>query len=222
MSTPVTPDAPAFDVAIRLHPQRPGVHAALGRMPQPVAEAVLPSLGFEPDPDEPRLFTFTGPEHYGQQRARAAVQALRTMGHRVEVEPAFDVPGSAWRPSPDEPDVAFGRHPDLGIVAAVSDGLPIDPAPFLTRAGWHHVPALDIYLAPTRRHEAGIDAVAALTEPLRQGRYTVAVDYALAAAIRPPGTGTGTREHARASTSPGAPVRTAPLPPAAPSGVRSR
>ncbi|MFD7734207.1 hypothetical protein ACFV6F_27975 [Kitasatospora phosalacinea] len=219
MPTPATTtDEQAPVLLIWRNHQRPDVYAASGLLPQPVADAILPALGFEPDPARSGFFTLTDPEHNGQERARAAVRALRTMGHRVGTEPAFDVPGTTWRPSPDEPDVAFGKHPDLGIVAAVSDGLPITPAPFLTRAGWHHVPALDIYLAPTRQHEAGIDAIAALTEPLRQGRYTVAVDYALAAAIRPPGTDT----RKRVQVSPGAPVRTAPLPPAAPSGVRSR
>ncbi|MFD7734730.1 hypothetical protein ACFV6F_30660 [Kitasatospora phosalacinea] len=44
-------------------------------MPQPVADAVPLSLGFAPDPTEPGSFTFTGPEQYGPQRARAAVRA---------------------------------------------------------------------------------------------------------------------------------------------------
>ncbi|MFF2819380.1 hypothetical protein ACFVT9_28135 [Kitasatospora cineracea] len=201
MSTPATTTGErAPDFVIWRHHQRRDVYAAPGLLPQPVADAVLPALGFEPDPARPGFFTLTDPEHDGQERARAAVRALRTMGHRVGTEPAFDVPGTTLRHR-DEPDVVFGEHPHLGIVAAVSDGLPIDPAPFLTQAGWHHTRGLDIYLAPTVEREAGLDAIAAANEQLQHGRYTVAVQRHLTADVH--ARRAGTRERSRALVLPG-------------------
>ncbi|WP_051816773.1 hypothetical protein [Kitasatospora sp. NRRL B-11411] len=204
MSTPATTGEQAPDFVIWRHHQRPDVHAAPGLLPQPVADAVLPALGFEPDPARPGFFTLTDPEHDAQERARAAVRALRTMGYRVGTEPAFDVPGTTLRHR-DEPDVVFGEHPHLGIVAAVSDGLPIDPAPFLTQAGWHHTRGLDIYLAPTAEREAGLDAIAAANEQLQHGRYNVAVQRHLAADVH--ARRADTRERGRAQGLPGAPAR---------------
>lgn len=75
-----------------------------------------------------------------------------------------------------EPDVAFAVHPELGIVAALRDHLPREPAELLTAAGWRHLADLDIYRAPAD----GLDAVAEATIRLRQDRYTVAVEPALA------------------------------------------
>ncbi|MET8539908.1 hypothetical protein ABZW03_04520 [Kitasatospora sp. NPDC004799] len=75
-----------------------------------------------------------------------------------------------------EPDVAFAVHPELGIVAALRDHLPREPAELLTAAGWCHLTDLDIYRAPAD----GLDAVAETTIRLRQDRYTVAVEPTLA------------------------------------------
>ncbi|RKE22015.1 hypothetical protein [Streptomyces sp. TLI_171] len=205
MSTPATTGERAPVVLIWRNHQGPDVYAAPGLLPQPVADAVLPALGFEPDPAEAGLFTLTDPEHDGQERARAAVRALRTMGHQVGTEPDFDVPGTTLRHR-DEPDVVFGEHPYLGIVAAVSDGLPIDPAPFLTKAGWHHTRGLDIYLAPSVEREAGLDAIAAAGEQLHHGRYNVAVQRHLAADVH--ARRADTRERGRARVSSGAPAPT--------------
>ncbi|MFF4927076.1 hypothetical protein ACFY4B_41500 [Kitasatospora sp. NPDC001261] len=76
---------------------------------------------------------------------------------------------------PQEPDVVFAVHPKLGIVAALCDHLPDEPAEILIKAGWRHLADLDIYRAPSD----GPDAVAEATIRLRQGRYTVAVEPAL-------------------------------------------
>ncbi|MFJ5879849.1 hypothetical protein [Kitasatospora cineracea] len=209
MSTPATTAGErAPDFVIWRHHQRSDVYAAPGLLPQPVANAVLPALGFEPDPTMPGFFTLTDPEQDGQERTRTAVRALRTMGHRVGTEPAFDVPGTTLRHR-DEPDVVFGEHPYLGIVAAVSDGLPIDPSPFLAQAGWHHTRGLDIYLAPTVEREAGLDAIAAANEQLQHGRYNVAVQRHLSDEVR--ARGILTREPARVQVPPAAQARAAQL-----------
>ncbi|MEV7121219.1 hypothetical protein [Kitasatospora griseola] len=124
------------------------------------------------------------------------------------------------------PDVAFGEHPDLGIVAAITDGLQDNPAPILDRAGWHHLPVLDIYLAPTGRRDDGLDAVAATTVQFQQHGYTVAVQSELAGAVLT--RVTGKPEPIRALALAGAPARTARLadhlstPPAAPAGGTAR
>ncbi len=157
-----------------------------------VADALLPSVGFLPT-ELPGFFRLSDPGRDGEERTRSAVRALRTMGHRVATESPFDVPGTALRPG--EPDVAFGRHTDLGIAAAVTDGLPIDPGAFLTRPGWRYRPDLDVYLSPAQLDE-GLDAVATADKQLQRGRYTTTVHPDLAPAVRR--RGTDTRERLRA------------------------
>ncbi|MFD5565082.1 hypothetical protein [Kitasatospora griseola] len=124
------------------------------------------------------------------------------------------------------PDVAFGEHPDLGIVAAITDGLPNNPTPILDRAGWRHLPVLDIYLAPTDRRDDALDAVAVTTVQLRRHGCTVAVQPELAGAVLT--RGTGTPGPVRALALAGGPARTARLadhlstPPAAPASGTAR
>ncbi|MFE4357870.1 MULTISPECIES: hypothetical protein [Streptomycetaceae] len=64
----------------------------------------------------------------------------------------------------------------MGIVAALRDHLPREPAELLTEAGWLHLANLDILRAPGD----GLDAVTEATIRLQRGRYTVAVEPALA------------------------------------------
>ncbi|MFD7904392.1 hypothetical protein ACFV4F_35990 [Kitasatospora sp. NPDC059722] len=226
MSVPTSPDDPAIDVAIFRHHQQPDVYASPGHMPASVAEAVMPALGFEPAPDMPGWFRLTDPQRGSQQRTTSAVRALRTMGHRIDADPEFDAPSKARR-ADGEPDVAIGEHPELGIVAAVTGHLPIDPSGLLTQADWQHLPDLGIYRAPGD----ALDAVAHATARLQRGRYTVAVQPALAEAVR--ARGTDTLERVRAHVFPGAEERLAqlrteyerrPAPPTAPSipGQRHR
>ncbi|MFC9329067.1 hypothetical protein [Kitasatospora sp. NPDC057015] len=120
-----------------------------------------------------------------------------------------DAPGTL--PHSGQPDVAFAVHPQLGILAAVTDHLPTDPAGFLTKAGWQHLPHLDVYAAPP----GGLDAVAEATVLLRQDRYVVAVEPALATAVLT--RRLHTREHTSAPVFPATDDRGhAPRPAAAP------
>ncbi|MER7701637.1 hypothetical protein ABTX81_01880 [Kitasatospora sp. NPDC097605] len=84
-----------------------------------------------------------------------------------------------------EPDVAIDPHPKLGMVAAVTSGLPTGPAPLLTRTSWKHMPALDLYQAPVtdRPEDDNLAAAARATARLQRGRYTAAVQPDLAAAL---------------------------------------
>lgn len=118
-----------------------------------------------------------------------------------------DAPGNL--PHSGQPDVAFAVHPKLGILAAVTDHLPTDPAGFLAKAGWQHLPHLDVYAAPP----AGLDAVAEATVLLRQDRYVVAVEPALATAVLT--RRLHTREHPSAPVIPAAHKQTLATRPAA-------
>ncbi|QKW20652.1 hypothetical protein HUT16_17650 [Kitasatospora sp. NA04385] len=135
------------------------------------------------------------------------MRALRTMGHRVDTEPPFDVPGTTLPPR-GQADVAFAQHPDGAIVAMVAEGLPIHPGAVLSQAGWRYRPGLDLYLAPSQPGE-GLDAVAVAVERLQRGHYTTAVQPDLAHAVRM--RGTDTRERIRAAVFPGAHARLASL-----------
>ncbi|GAB7185640.1 hypothetical protein ATKI12_5471 [Kitasatospora sp. Ki12] len=173
------------DITISRHAQTGTISATPSGMTFRVADALLPQLGFEPDPTALGSFRLAAPRRNSRERAVAAVRALRTMGHRVLADPEFDTCAATRRSSDGEPDVAIGRHPKLGIVAAVTSGLPIDPAPLLTRAGWKHVPALDLYRAPVtdRPEDDNLAAAARATARLRRGRYTVAVQPEIVAAV---------------------------------------
>ncbi|MFJ9446757.1 hypothetical protein ACIRRH_33595 [Kitasatospora sp. NPDC101235] len=173
------------DITISRNAHTGTVSATPSAMAFRIADALLPQLGFVPAPAALGSFRLTAPRRGSRERAVAAVRALRTMGHRVLTDPEFDTCAAARPGNADEPDVAIGRHPKLGIVAAVADDLPINPAPLLTRTGWQHVPALDLYRAPAtdRPEDDGLPAVARATARLRRSRYTVAVQPDLVAAI---------------------------------------
>ncbi|MFF2746449.1 hypothetical protein ACFVVA_12985 [Kitasatospora sp. NPDC058048] len=174
-----------LDITISRNDQACTVLATPSGMAFRIADALLPQLGFEPDPAALGSFRLAVPPHSSRERAVTAVRALRTMGHRVLADPEFDTCVAARPSSDDEPDVAIGRHPKLGIVAAVADGLPIDPAPLLTRAGWQHVSALDLYRAPAtdRAVDDNLLAIARAAARLHHGRYTVAVQLELVSAV---------------------------------------
>lgn len=70
------------------------------------------------------------------------------------------------------PDVAFGVHPTLGIVAAVSDGLPQAEAA-LRAAGFNHHKDLDIFVLPRSADRRG---TVQLIRDLQTVGYTVAAD----------------------------------------------
>ncbi|MGW3185708.1 hypothetical protein ACWDD9_41210 [Kitasatospora sp. NPDC001119] len=173
------------DITISRNEQSRAVSATPGGMAFRIADALLPQLGFEPDPAALGSFRLAVPPRSSRERAVAAVRALRSMGHRVLAVAEFDTCVAARPSSEDEPDVAIGRHPRLGIVAAVADGLPIDPAPLLARTGWQHLLALDLYRVPVtgRPEDDNLLAVARATGRLRDGRYTVAVQPELVSAV---------------------------------------
>ncbi|QFQ99343.1 hypothetical protein F9278_27925 [Streptomyces phaeolivaceus] len=72
----------------------------------------------------------------------------------------------------NEPDVAFGLHPTLGTVAAVSDGLPQAEAA-LHAAGFDHHKELDIFVLP---QGADRRAIVQLIRDLQAIGYSVAAD----------------------------------------------
>ncbi|MFF4520535.1 hypothetical protein [Streptomyces bluensis] len=72
----------------------------------------------------------------------------------------------------NEPDIAFGLHPKLGPVAAVSDGLPQAEAA-LHAAGFDHHKELDIFVLP---EGADRRTMVQLIRDLQAVGYTVAAD----------------------------------------------
>ncbi|MFI5526795.1 hypothetical protein [Streptomyces platensis] len=77
---------------------------------------------------------------------------------------------------PDNPDVAFGVHPDLGVAAAVADDRPhLDKV--LRKHHFRYSQARDLYLLPEGTpHNTAVRAVAAATREFQDASHTVAAD----------------------------------------------
>jgi hypothetical protein len=77
---------------------------------------------------------------------------------------------------PPEPDVAFGRHPQLGVAAAIRDGLP-QAETILLNHGFTHQPDLGIYTLPSSMlHGEAVRRTAQATIALQAEHLTVAAD----------------------------------------------
>ncbi|WP_371790360.1 hypothetical protein OG285_05700 [Streptomyces sp. NBC_01471] len=179
---------------------------------------MLKGFDFHPVPGHSALYALADQQSDGQGRATRAVALLRKAGYRVDTDVAFDSslasgPGPVRdRPPRVEPDVAFGEHPQLGIVAATADqSSALGGRAILEEHGWRHDPALDIYRLPsgTDRGEA-LGRVAAATLSMQQSDFQVAVQPHLAqdVAARRPATPT-TAAHSGRRNGPAA--RTSPI-----------
>jgi hypothetical protein len=75
-----------------------------------------------------------------------------------------------------EPDVAFGMHPSLGVIAAVADDRPyLDEV--LRWQHFHYSQHRDVYLLPDDTpHNTALQAVARATRELQNAGLTVAAD----------------------------------------------
>ncbi|MDF3291885.1 hypothetical protein [Streptomyces silvisoli] len=102
---------------------------------------------------------------------------LRPVSARADSTPASPRPSRQRKFfMPPEPDVAFGRHPHLGVAAAVRDGLP-QAETILRHHGFTHHRDLDIYTLPSSMlHGEAVRRTAQATAALQAERLTVAVD----------------------------------------------
>lgn len=90
-----------------------------------------------------------------------------------------------------EPDVAFGLHPDLGVVAAI-----VDDNDYLMQVlderGFNYYEFLDLYVLPRHLpHSMAVRMVTDVTRKLQDSEWAVAVDPAISlpavyAPFRPP------------------------------------
>ncbi|KND38332.1 hypothetical protein [Streptomyces acidiscabies] len=178
------------DVAVGRHPE----HGIVATNPKQLAASawMLERLDFRPVPGSPTLYALADQHRDGPERATRAVALLRNADYRVDADAAFD-PSLVARPAPPrdqpphvEPDVAFGEHPQLGIVAATADGAnaAVWGGQILEHHGWRHDPRLDIYTLPaaTDRGEA-LGKVAQATVMLHRADLQVAVQPHLADAV---------------------------------------
>jgi hypothetical protein len=196
---PATEPQPLPDIAVGRHPDF-GVVAA---NPKHLAASawMLKGFGFHPVPGHPDLYALADQERDGQGRATRTVALLRKANYHVDADAAFEpspAPDSAagdrpvrTAPVPIAPDVAFAEHPQLGLVAATTDGVPL-ARQLLGEHGWQPHPRLDIYLLPpATEREDGLGAVARTTVAMNRAGLQVAVQPGLATDVtqrRTPGT----------------------------------
>ncbi|MFI1577661.1 hypothetical protein [Embleya sp. NPDC020630] len=155
------------DIVIGDHPTL-GV-VANNHSNQPAAKQLLNRLGFERTADK-GLYTLTASNRPAADRAAQAVAILRAARFEVQTDLAYEPEPGTLRaasnsqptratPTREEPDVAFGKHPTKGTVAAVSDDRPYARM-VLRVAGFRHDPDLDVYTLPTGTdHAAASDIV---------------------------------------------------------------
>ncbi|UGQ10939.1 hypothetical protein LO772_29680 [Yinghuangia sp. ASG 101] len=164
------------DIAIGTHPDLGVVASTASGVP--AAKILLSRLGFvrgehsdlyvllpnDPDqPDEPLT-----------ARAKHAVTVLRDAHFTVDADAVYE-PGTAEHDQGKEPDAAFGRHPTLGITAAITDGHPY-AAMVLRAAGFTHDGERDVYTLPDTMSHATASVIARNTaRVLRQSGSTVRV-----------------------------------------------
>uniref|UniRef100_UPI0006E2A189 hypothetical protein n=1 Tax=Peterkaempfera griseoplana TaxID=66896 RepID=UPI0006E2A189 len=128
---------------------------------------ILTEAGFtRPHPGSP--YTLSSPDAH--RDAARATYLLRAGG--LTISHAHGSP--APQAGPAVPDVAFGRHPEHGIVAATDtdDTLGLVPDT-LRRFGFRHHPEREIYLPP-RSDDEGLRAAAQATRALQALGYAVA------------------------------------------------
>lgn len=209
-------DNPLPDIAVGHHPD----FGIVATNPKRLAAStwMLRGFDFHPVPGHPDLYALADQERDGPGRATRAVALLRKAKYLVHADLAFDPalvsPAAHDRPVRAEPvrigpDVAFAEHPQLGVVAATTDGVPL-ARHLLGEHGWQPHPRLDIYTLPPATDRAdGLDRVARTTVALDRAGLQAAVQPALArdvTARNTPGTAAADAERGRPST-----TRTFPL-----------
>ncbi|MER5183258.1 hypothetical protein ABT009_33745 [Streptomyces sp. NPDC002896] len=140
-----------------------GVHTTYGftaRLRNGADSDLLSNTGFVPLPGQ-NVYTLTGTraERFDTARLARAVELLDQARATVAIPPGI-LPGVAPSPRP-EPDVLFGRHPELGITATVTDGLPRAEA-LLLGHGFQYRPHADIFVFPAGTPEGTAVATAAV------------------------------------------------------------
>ncbi|NYI03436.1 hypothetical protein [Allostreptomyces psammosilenae] len=99
-------------------------------------------------------------------------EVLTTLGFLAQRGGAYQLAD----PSPEEVAVAFGRHPTLGVVAAVPDGEVVGQR-LLERHGFRHRTDLDIFVLPEGfAHRDAVHAVARVTTEAHRHGLVVAAD----------------------------------------------
>ncbi|GAA4947531.1 hypothetical protein GCM10023205_04330 [Yinghuangia aomiensis] len=168
-----------------------GDHPALGVVANtapgvPAAKILLARLGFVRDNDS-GLYILPRDEP-GQAdtrtlRAAHAVSVLRGAHFRVDADIAYEPePAPAPRRSA-EPDVAFGLHPESGVLAAITGERPY-AAMILRAAGFTRDPERDVYTLPAGlSHEAASTLTRNTASVLRRTGSTVQV---MPGALAPP------------------------------------
>jgi hypothetical protein len=188
--TPAPHPAHQADIAIGF---RDGTIVARNLSGSPAGDHALERLGFTSRPGTAlRTLAADGDPRSQRERASAAIRLLRTAGYQVSadhgLDPTLDPPSATQSPSrssvrTDDPDVAFARHPRLGIAAATRSDTPGITA-VLAEHGFEHQPGADIYLLPP----ALPDHMAVLTT-IRAARHldnlghTVALDPRVYASV---------------------------------------
>lgn len=180
---------PLPDIAVGHHPDF-GIVAA---NPKHLAASawMLKGFDFHPVPGHPDLYALAHQERDGQDRATRAVALLRKAKYQVDADAAFDPlldpDPSAARDHPIRvepvrvpPDVAFAEHPQLGMVAATTEGVPLGHQ-LLDEHGWQPHPHLDIYtLPPAAARAEALGAVARTTVAMNRAGLQVGVQPHLA------------------------------------------
>lgn len=212
------PENPRPDVVVGRHPD----FGIVASNPKHLAASawMLKGFDFHPVPGHPSLYALANQERDGQGRATRAVALLRKAKYQVDADAAFDpslVPDSSaardratrMKPVRIPPDVAFAQHPQLGMVAATTDGVPLGHQ-LLGEHGWQRHPHLDIYtLPPATDRREGLATVVRTTVAMNRAGLQVAVQPSLAqdvAAHRTPDAAAARPERGRESN-----ARTFPL-----------
>lgn len=186
---PAPEPQPLPDIAVGRHPD----FGIVATNPKHLAASawMLKGFDFHPVPGHTGLYSLADQEHDGLGRATRAVALLRKAKYHVHADAAFDpslVPGSVAardRPALVEPvriapDVAFAEHPQLGLVAATTDGVLLAQQ-LLGEHGWQPHPRLDIYMLPLATDRGdGLGTVAQTTVAMNRAGLQVAVQPGLA------------------------------------------
>jgi hypothetical protein len=210
---------PLPDIAVGRHPD----FGIVATNPKRLAASawMLSGFDFHPVPGHPDLYALADQQRDGPGRATRAVALLRKAKYHIDADVAFNPspvdPATHDRPARAtpvrvDPDVAFAEHPQLGLVAATTEGVPLAQQ-LLGEHGWQPHPRLDIYTLPPATNRAdGLDRVARTTVAMNRAGLQAAVQPALAqdvTARRTPGTAEAGSERGRSSATRAFPVMSA-------------
>lgn len=136
-------------------------------------------------------YDVTPPRHLSADRGlldrrdRIAGQAAGQSDSRTEDPVSADRTETAGQASSvvAGPDVAFGVHPSLGVVAAVTDGRPMGER-ILREQGFQYQPRLDVYTLPgTVEYRDAVRKVARASAVMQDVGLAVAAQPHLAASV---------------------------------------